>query len=48
MDLTKVHQANLAILKEIDRICREEGIQYMLDSEEPAWGCPSQRIYSMG
>ena len=32
MDLTKVHQANLAILKEIDRICREEGIQYMLDS----------------
>ena len=32
MDLTNVHQANLAILKEIDRICREEGIQYMLDS----------------
>ncbi len=32
MDLTKVHQANLAILKEIDSICREEGIQYMLDA----------------
>ena len=32
MDLTRVHQANLAILKEIDRICREEGIQYMLDA----------------
>ena len=32
MDLTKVHQANLAILKAIDSICREEGIQYMLDA----------------
>ncbi|WP_346918579.1 LicD family protein [Lacrimispora sp.] len=31
-DLTKVHQANLKILKEIDRICRKHGIQYLLDS----------------
>jgi len=31
-DLTKVHQANLGILKEIDRICRKNGIQYLLDA----------------
>lgn len=31
-DLTKVHQANLEILKEIDRICRKHQIQYMLDA----------------
>ena len=31
-DLTKVHQANLAILKEIDRICRKYHIKYMLDA----------------
>lgn len=32
MDLERVHQANLEILKEIDRICRREGISYMLDA----------------
>lgn len=32
MDLTKVHQANLEILKAIDQICRREGIQYLLDA----------------
>ncbi|MDF2888335.1 MAG: LicD family protein [Lacrimispora sp.] len=31
-DLTKVHQANLRILKEIDRICRKHQIQYLLDA----------------
>lgn len=31
-DLTKVHQANLALLKEIDRICRKYKIQYLLDA----------------
>lgn len=31
-DLTKVHQANLSILKEIDRICRKHRIQYLLDA----------------
>lgn len=31
-DLSKVHQANLSILKEIDRICRKHQIKYMLDA----------------
>lgn len=31
-DLTKVHEANLKILKEIDRICRKYKIKYMLDA----------------
>ncbi|WP_124067033.1 LicD family protein [Clostridium sp. E02] len=31
-DLTQVHQANLAVLKEIDRICRKYKIKYLLDS----------------
>lgn len=31
-DLTKVHEANLRILKEIDRICRKYKIKYMLDA----------------
>ncbi len=31
-DLTKAHQVNLKILKEIDRICRKYKIQYMLDA----------------
>ncbi len=31
-DLTKVHQAELAILKEIDRICRKYKLRYLLDS----------------
>ncbi len=31
-DLTKVHEVNLKILKEIDRICRKYKIQYMLDA----------------
>ncbi len=30
--LTEVHQANLAILKEIDRICRKYRIKYLLDA----------------
>ncbi len=30
--LEAVHKANLQMLKEIDRICRKYGIQYMLDS----------------
>ena len=32
MDLANVHRANLNILMEIDRICRKEGIQYLLDA----------------
>ena len=31
-DMTKVHQVNLAILKEIDRICRKYRLKYVLDS----------------
>lgn len=31
-DLTAVHQANLKVLKEIDRICRKYKIKYLLDS----------------
>lgn len=31
-DLTRVHEANLSILREIDRICRKYKIKYMLDS----------------
>lgn len=31
-DLTRVHQTNLKILKEIDRICRKYKIKYMLDA----------------
>lgn len=31
-DLTRVHQANLAVLKEIDRICRKYKLKYVLDS----------------
>lgn len=31
-NLTAVHQANLKMLKEIDRICRKYDIQYMLDA----------------
>lgn len=31
-DLTEVHQANLEILKEIDRICRKYKIKYLLDA----------------
>lgn len=32
MDLQKVQQANLAILKEVDRICRKYKIKYLLDA----------------
>lgn len=31
-DLTKVHETNLRILKEVDRICRKYKIKYMLDA----------------
>ena len=31
-DLTKVHEVNLKLLKEIDRICRKYNIKYPLDS----------------
>lgn len=31
-DLTKVHEANLSILAEIDRICRKYKIKYLLDA----------------
>ena len=31
-DLTRVHEANLKLLKEIDRICRKYKIKYMIDS----------------
>ncbi len=31
-DLKKVHEAELEILKEIDRICRKYNIKYALDS----------------
>lgn len=31
-DLTKVHEASLSLLKEIDRICRKYQIRYALDS----------------
>ena len=31
-ELAAVHEANLKILKEIDRICRKYGISYLIDS----------------
>lgn len=31
-DLTRIHETNLKMLKEIDRICRKYKIQYMLDA----------------
>ena len=31
-DMKKVHEANLKILKEIDRICRKYKIRYALDA----------------
>ena len=31
-DLTRVHETNLKMLKEIDRICRKYKIKYALDS----------------
>ena len=31
-DLTRVHEINLKILKEIDRICRKYKIKYMLEA----------------
>lgn len=31
-DMSRVHEANLKILKEIDRICRKYNIKYMLDA----------------
>lgn len=31
-DLSAVHGADLAILKEIDRICRKHKIQYLMDA----------------
>lgn len=31
-DLTRVHEANLKILKEIDRICRKYKIKYLMDA----------------
>lgn len=31
-DMSRVHEANLRILKEIDRICRKYNIKYMLDA----------------
>ena len=31
-DMSRVHRANLTILKEIDRICRKYKIQYALDA----------------
>ena len=32
MTMSRVHEANLTILKEIDRICRKYNIKYMLDA----------------
>ncbi len=31
-DLTRVHQVNLQMLKEIDRICRKHRLNYVLDA----------------
>ena len=31
-DMTDVHKANLAVLKEIDRICRKYRLKYLLDA----------------
>ena len=38
-DMSRVHEANLAILKEIDRICRKYNIRYMLDVGHPYRRC---------
>ena len=47
-DLTKVHEANRKLLKEIDRICRKYKINYMMDSGTLFGSGTSSGLYSMG
>ena len=43
--IEKIHQANLEILLEVDRICRKHQIEYRLDAD---WRSASSGLYSMG
>ena len=44
-DMSRVHEANLTILKEIDRICRKYNIRYMLDAGTQM--CIRDRLWGM-
>lgn len=47
-DLSAVHGADLAILKEIDRICPKAQDPVSDGRRDPFRGCPPQGIYPMG
>lgn len=47
-DMTKVHEANLKILKELDRICRKYKIRYALDAGTLIGSSAPQGLYSLG
>lgn len=47
-DLTKVHEINLKILKEIDRICRKYKIKYMLDGGTLLGAVRHNGLYPVG
>ena len=47
-DLTKVHEINLKILKEIDRICRKYKIKYMLDGGTLLGAVRHKGLYPVG
>lgn len=47
-DLRKLQLLELRILKEIDRVCRELGITYFLDSGSVLGGAAPRRLYPVG
>lgn len=46
--LRRLQLAELEILKDIDRVCREYDIAYWLDSGTVLGGSPSWRFHSLG
>ena len=47
-DMSRVHEANLKILKEIDRICRKYKIKYALDAGTLIGAVRHKGLYSLG